>query len=129
MGYRNLLPVPKSLLGHILSSNGVHGAEDVDRRLPWAGSVSASATPRTSIDFEAEPEPDVRVWSKRKAVQMFMNEAEEILRAWSEESAFVSLVHVGKSDAENISASASADTEIGFAGMVDAGNGGSLMSS
>ncbi|KAH8118013.1 hypothetical protein DFH11DRAFT_1541265 [Phellopilus nigrolimitatus] len=113
-GYQTLLPVPKSLNKH---SFATHNADNHARANGLAacppGDVSASASPRTStfLDVDTEPEVNTKAWTKRRAAELLLAEAQDLLDAWQTETA----ITASGSDAGNgdglgtLSAAVSAD--------------------
>lgn len=79
LGYSKLLPIPRDLNAHQESAREAIGLRNSDLFLGPPGSISANASPRTSILIQDDNEPDLCVWTGRQAQELIILEAEELL--------------------------------------------------
>ncbi|KAI5116269.1 hypothetical protein M0805_007718 [Coniferiporia weirii] len=120
--YHTFLPIPKSLSVH--AEVGGDGYARTYSGFGEPGNVSASTSPRTSVlfDMKADPEPEPRVWSKRRAAELLLIEAQDLLRAWQVESAITASSSDASQWEASMSAAASAegDFDVTFVSAVEA---------
>jgi len=79
LGYSRLLPIPRDLKAHQEYGRDAGSRRNSDLFPGSTGSISASASPRTSILIHDDNEPDLCVWTGRRAQELIILEAEELL--------------------------------------------------